>query len=66
VAETVADPIAQFKAKETLLTPANLISFMRAMMVFPAIFALMAHLNILAHGASQYSRRIDLRYGVYQ
>jgi CDP-diacylglycerol--glycerol-3-phosphate 3-phosphatidyltransferase len=48
VAETLADPVAQFKAKETFFTPANLISLMRAMMVFPAIFAIMAHLNILA------------------
>ena len=48
MSETVADPVAQFKAKDTLFTPANLISLMRAMMVFPAIFAIMMHLNILA------------------
>jgi CDP-diacylglycerol--glycerol-3-phosphate 3-phosphatidyltransferase len=48
VDQAVADPVAQFKAKDIFFTPANLVSLMRAMMVFPAIMAIMAHLNILA------------------
>lgn len=46
--QVVADPVAQYKAKDAFFTPANLVSLMRAMMVFPAIMAIMAHLNLLA------------------
>ena len=41
------DPISQFRAADSIFTPSNIISMMRVMMVFPAIFALVAHLNIL-------------------
>ncbi|MDP4198257.1 MAG: CDP-alcohol phosphatidyltransferase family protein [Bacteroidota bacterium] len=42
------DPIKKFRAKDLVFTPSNLVSTMRAFMVFPAIFAIMAQLNILA------------------
>jgi CDP-diacylglycerol--glycerol-3-phosphate 3-phosphatidyltransferase len=46
---SVQDPavLAQYRAKDSIVTPSNLISLMRAFMVFPAIFALIAHLYIL-------------------
>ena len=37
-----ADPIAQYRAKDNLFTPSNIISAIRAFMVFPAIFTIMA------------------------
>lgn len=42
------DPIKKFRAKDLVFTPSNIISTMRAFMAFPAIFAIMAELNILA------------------
>lgn len=42
------DPIKKFRAKDLVFTPSNIISAMRAFMAFPAIFAIMAELNILA------------------
>jgi CDP-diacylglycerol--glycerol-3-phosphate 3-phosphatidyltransferase len=39
--------ISQYRAKDDVFTPSNIISLMRAMMVFPAIFAIVAHLYIL-------------------
>ena len=41
------DPVAQFRAKDDIFTPSNLISIMRAMFVLPAIFCIMAHLYLL-------------------
>jgi CDP-diacylglycerol--glycerol-3-phosphate 3-phosphatidyltransferase len=43
----VADPIAQYRAKDNLFTPSNIISAIRAFMVFPAIFTIVAHLYLL-------------------
>jgi cardiolipin synthase len=43
----VADPIAPYRAKKDLFTPSNIISVIRAFMVFPAIFTIIAHLYIL-------------------
>jgi len=41
--ETTANPaIAQFRAKDVIFTPSNLISIMRAMFVLPAIFCIVA------------------------
>ncbi|HWF44833.1 MAG TPA: CDP-alcohol phosphatidyltransferase family protein, partial [Candidatus Kapabacteria bacterium] len=39
--------LVQYRAKDSIVTPSNLISLMRAFMVLPAIFALIAHLYIL-------------------
>jgi CDP-diacylglycerol--glycerol-3-phosphate 3-phosphatidyltransferase len=44
----VQDPLAQYKAKDSIFTPSNLISLMRAVMVGPAVFAIIGHLNRLA------------------
>ena len=45
---TPAGPAVEpFRAKNEYFTPSNLISLMRAMMVFPAIFTIMAHLYVL-------------------
>lgn len=44
-----ANPVVtQFRAKDLVFTPSNLISTMRAFMALPAIFAIVAHLNVLA------------------
>jgi len=43
----VSDPVAQYRAKDNLFTPSNIISAIRAFMVFPAIFTIVAHLYIL-------------------
>jgi len=41
------DPISQYRAKDDLFTPSNMISIMRAMFVLPAVFCIMAHLYLL-------------------
>jgi cardiolipin synthase len=41
------DPIAQYRAKDDLFTPSNLISIMRVMFVLPAVFCIMAKLYFL-------------------
>ncbi len=41
------EAVAKFRAADSIFTPSNIISMMRVMMVFPAIFALVAHLNLL-------------------
>src|SRR5437868_266293 len=43
----VSPVVEQYRAKSELFTPSNIISAMRVMMVFPAIFAIVAHLYIL-------------------
>ena len=44
----VSDPLAPFRAKRELWTPANMISFLRMLMVIPAIVALEQGSNKLA------------------
>ncbi len=46
--ETISNPaVEQYRAKNVVFTPSNLISIMRAMFVLPAIFSIVAHLYIL-------------------
>ncbi len=41
------DPISQYRAKDDLFTPSNIISLMRAVMVLPAIMGIIGHLYLL-------------------
>ena len=47
VMDTSNPTLAQYQAKDSVFTPSNLISAMRAMFVLPAIFCIMAHLYFL-------------------
>ena len=43
----VQDPLTEFRAKDSVFTPSNLISLMRVMLVIPAIFGFVLHLHLL-------------------
>ncbi|SRR5579883_1837558 len=45
---SVPPAVAQYRAKDTLVTPSNIISFMRALMVAPAVMCIVGHLYLLA------------------
>jgi cardiolipin synthase (CMP-forming) len=57
------DPIAQFRAKDDIFTPSNLISIMRAMFVLPAVFCIMAHLYFLVAAICVAAAMTDLLDG---
>jgi CDP-diacylglycerol--glycerol-3-phosphate 3-phosphatidyltransferase len=40
--------IEKYRAKDTVFTPSNIISAMRIVLVFPAIFAIVSHLYVMA------------------